>query len=177
MRITSYKAALVKTAKESRSMVQREKAQQKIENVNELATDVATYGGDSPGAKVEDYVEHVALVSSFDKETGPSVSLMTIHAAKGLEFEHVHLVGFEECLLPHANAVKMEEEALREKGVCEEIEEERRLTYVAITRAKTRLDITLARLRTRGRSLDRTEPSRFLEELPEGRYRKLGFKE
>jgi DNA helicase-2/ATP-dependent DNA helicase PcrA len=172
MRLTGYKAALVRTAKESRSVVQREKAQQQIENVHELASDVATYAGDNPGATVEDYVEHVSLVSSFDKDSGPTVSLMTIHAAKGLEFEHVHLVGFEENLLPHANSVK----AVRERGLYDEIEEERRLTYVAITRAKTRLDITLVKMRTKAGKVERAVPSRFLAELPEGRHRKLGFK-
>jgi superfamily I DNA/RNA helicase len=172
MRLTGYKAALVRTAKHSKSIVQREKAQMQIENVNELASDVATYAMDNPGATVEDYVEHVALVSSFDKDTGPTVSLMTIHAAKGLEFEHVHLVGFEEDLLPHANSVK----AAQDKGKYEEIEEERRLTYVAITRAKTLLDITLVRMRTKAGRVDRQTPSRFLAELPVGRHRKLGFK-
>jgi DNA helicase II / ATP-dependent DNA helicase PcrA len=173
MRLTGYKAALVRTAKESSSVAQREKAQQQIENVNELASDVATYAGDNPGATVEDYIEHVSLVSSFDKESGPTVSLMTIHAAKGLEFEHVHLVGFEENLLPHANSVK----AAQERGKYDEIEEERRLTYVAITRAKTRLDVTLVKMRTKAGKVERAVPSRFLAELPEGRHRKLGFKE
>ena len=165
MRITGYKAALIKSAKESKSIAVREKAQMQIENVNELATDVATYGTDHPRATVDDYIEHVALVSSFDKETGPSVSLMTIHASKGLEFEHIHLVGFEEGLLPHANSVMAADE------------KERRLTYVAITRAKTKLDITMVRMRTKGGRMDKAVPSRFFAELPEGRFRKLGFKD
>jgi DNA helicase-2/ATP-dependent DNA helicase PcrA len=173
MRITGYKAALVRTAKESKSQAQKEKAQGQIENVNELASDVATFAEDNPGATVEDYVEHVSLVSSFDKESGPSVSLMTIHASKGLEFEHVHLVGFEEGLLPHGNVVK----EAKEKRDPSLVEEERRLAYVAITRAKDKLDITMARMRTKAGKMDRTTPSRFFDELPEGRYRRLGFKD
>jgi len=172
-RVTGYKAALIKSAKESKSIAVREKAQSQIENVNELASDVATYALDNPGATVDSYIEHVALVSSFDKETGPSVSLMTIHASKGLEFEHIHLVGFEEGLLPHANSVK----AAQDQGKWQEIEEERRLTYVAITRAKAKLDITMVRMRTKGGRMDRAVPSRFFDELPEGRFRKLGFKD
>jgi superfamily I DNA/RNA helicase len=112
-------------------------------------------------------------VSSFDKESGPAVSLMTIHAAKGLEFEHVHLVGFEERLLPHANVVK-ESEDKRDPTL---LEEERRLAYVAITRAKSKLDISLVRLRQHGSRVDRAVPSRFLGEMPKGRYRLLGMKE
>jgi len=171
MNITGYKAALQKTAQNSRSIVQRDKAQNQIANVEELANDLAQYTAEHPGATVEDYLEHVALVSSFDKEAGPAVSLMTIHASKGLEFPHIHLVGFEENLLPHINSIR----AAEEKGKMAEIEEERRLTYVAITRAKERLDITLVRIRSRAGRPDRALPSRFLEELPEGRFRKLGF--
>lgn len=170
MDLTGYRDALEKTARASKSIVQREKAQVKIENVNELANDLATFQQTHVGATVEDYLEHVALVSSFDKEAGPVVSLMTIHAAKGLEFPHVHLVGFEENLLPHMNSVKAAQE-----GKPGEIEEERRLAYVAITRAKDMLDITLVRLRSRQGRPDRAEPSRFLAELPDGRFKKIGF--
>ena len=170
MGITGYRASLEKTVHKSKSMVQREKAQQKLDNVNELANDLTEYTARHPGATVEDYMEHVALVSSFDKESGPAVSLMTIHASKGLEFPHIHLVGFEEKILPHFNSMKEEE-----KGKMKEIEEERRLTYVAITRAKDQLDITMARIRSKAGRPERALPSRFLAELPKGRYRTLGF--
>lgn len=171
MRRTGYRDALTKTATESKSIVQREKAQQRIENVDELANDISSFAAQRIGATVDDYLEHVALVSSFDKEGGPVVSLMTIHAAKGLEFPHVHLVGFEERLLPHANAVLIENPRDRQEAV----EEERRLAYVAITRAKDRLDVTLVRVRSRQGRPDRAEPSRFLDELPEDAHRRLGF--
>ena len=183
MSLTGYRAALEKTTKTSRSIVQREKAQSRMDNVDELANDLAQYTAEHPGATVEDYLEHVALVSSFDKESGPAVSLMTIHASKGLEFPHVHLVGFEEKLLPHFNSMKAEEEAQmkikmgktpsRPPGA--EIEEERRLTYVAITRAQEKLDITFVRIRSKAGKPERVLPSRFLPELPVGRYKALGF--
>ena len=171
MRLTGYREALKKTAAASKSIVQREKAQQKIENVNELANDLSTYQQEHVGATVDSYLEHVALVSSFDKESGPAVCLMTIHAAKGLEYPHIHLVGFEENLLPHVNSVRAAERYGKEG----EIEEERRLTYVAITRAKDKLDITLTRIRSRQGRPERAEPSRFLAELPDGRFKKIGF--
>ena len=171
MALTGYRAALENTIKGSKSIVQRERAQQKFDNVSELANDLSQYTMERPGATVEDYLEHVALVSSFDKESGPAVSLMTIHASKGLEFPHIHLVGFEENLLPHFNSIK----AADEMGKYQEIEEERRLTYVAITRAMDQLDITLARMRMKSGHPERAVASRFLKELPEGRYRRLGF--
>jgi len=171
MALTGYKASLQKTINGSKSLVQREKAQQKLDNVNELANDLSEYTLQYPGATVEDYLEHVALVSSFDKESGPAVSLMTIHASKGLEFPHIHLVGFEENLLPHFNSIK----AAEESGKYQEIEEERRLTYVAITRAMDQLDITLARIRLKSGRPERAVPSRFLKELPEDRCKRMGF--
>jgi len=171
MEITGYKAALERTVEGSKSIVQREKAQQKIDNVNELANDLSQFTMERPGSTVENYLEHVALVSSFDKESGPAVSLMTIHASKGLEFPHIHLVGFEEKILPHFNSIK----AAEEDGKMSEIEEERRLTYVAITRAMDQLDITLVRIRSKNGRPESAIPSRFLEELPKGRHRLEGF--
>lgn len=165
MTLTGYKAALEKTTK-SKSLAQRDKAQQKLDNVNELANDLSEYTMAHPGATVDDYLEHVALVSSFDKESGPSVCLMTIHASKGLEFPHIHLVGFEDKILPHFNSIK----AADEMGKHQEIEEERRLTYVAITRAKDQLDITLAQVRSKSGRREIAIPSRFLKELPKGRH-------
>ena len=104
-------------------------------------------------------LNHMSLMDMLDRsgdDPGDSVALMTLHAAKGLEFNHVYLVGMEEELLPHRN--NLEGEGL---------EEERRLFYVGITRAQLTLNLTYAKKRRRyGEDLDCT-PSRFLEELPE----------
>jgi ATP-dependent DNA helicase Rep len=80
---------------------------------------------------------------------------MTLHAAKGLEFPHVFLVGFEENILPHRASIE-----------ADSIEEERRLAYVGITRAEQRLAISWARTRKRYGKIEECQPSRFLEELP-----------
>jgi ATP-dependent DNA helicase Rep len=104
-------------------------------------------------------LNHMSLMDMLDRsgdDPGDTVALMTLHAAKGLEFNHVYLVGMEEELLPHRN--NLEGEGL---------EEERRLFYVGITRAQQTLTLTYADKRRRyGEDLECT-PSRFLEELPE----------
>jgi ATP-dependent DNA helicase Rep len=89
-------------------------------------------------------------------EAGDCVTLMTLHAAKGLEFPHVFLIGMEEEILPHRTSI--------EEG---NIEEERRLAYVGITRAQRTLTFTLCAKRKRAGELVESEPSRFLNELPE----------
>src|SRR5690606_30021359 len=83
------------------------------------------------------------------------VQLMTLHAAKGLEFPYVYIMGMEEELLPHRNSI--------ESG---DISEERRLAYVGITRAKRQLSFTLAAKRKQYGEMSKTTPSRFLDELP-----------
>ncbi len=108
---------------------------------------------------LKDYLEHVALLTlPEENERGartPMVSLMTVHAAKGLEFPHVYLVGVEEEMLPHRASLAEDR-----------LEEERRLAYVGITRAQRSLALTLAEKRRRwGEDID-CEPSRFLDELP-----------
>lgn len=104
------------------------------------------------------YLERVALVAdadAVDPESG-AVTLMTLHAAKGLEFNAVAMIGLEEQLLPHA----------RSNGDDDALEEERRLAFVGITRARERLLITSAQYRTQRGVAERTIPSRFLDELP-----------
>ncbi len=96
-----------------------------------------------------------------------AISLMTLHAAKGLEFPYVFIVGLEEGLLPHANSSATEE------GV----EEERRLLYVGMTRAKRRLSMSLAKNRRVGGNVTPTDPSRFLDELPKGEIEWVGINE
>ncbi len=130
-----------------------EENQVRIENINELKSVAAQF------PKLEDFLENVALIESSDhtKYENNSVTLMTIHASKGLEFKTVFLVGMEEGLFPHTNSL-MEEDGL---------EEERRLCYVAITRAKEKLYLTLARSRLYFGSIQSNVPSRFLSEIPQ----------
>ena len=96
------------------------------------------------------------LEQQAEEDDSDRVQLLTMHASKGLEFPHVYLMGLEEDLLPHRNAIEM--------GT---VEEERRLAYVGITRARRTLTLTLARQRKAYGELMDCQPSRFLDELPE----------
>ena len=101
-----------------------------------------------------------------EEDTSDQVQLMTLHASKGLEFPHVFLIGLEEELLPHRNSIDDDN-----------IEEERRLAYVGITRAKKTLTMTLAKTRKQFGEKQMTTPSRFIDELPEEDVEKEGFGE
>jgi len=117
--------------------------------------------GDSAERNVYTYLQFVALLTADDKEEGtdlPRVQLMTIHQAKGLEFRAVFVTGLEDGILPHQRSV--------DSDLPESIEEERRLLYVAITRAKTLLFLTLSRTRRNRGFVTECTPSRFIEELP-----------
>jgi len=133
--------------------------QNDLENIGELINAAAQYDQKAEEPLLLDYLQQISLFSDTDAydASGESVALMTLHAAKGLEFENVFIVGVEEGLLPHERTNTSEDE--------EEMEEERRLFFVGITRAKSGLYISCARYRTvRGQML-RTIPSRFLLEL------------
>lgn len=142
----------------SRDLKQAEK---RMANVWELVLWLQRLHENSEEDKtLSDLVNHMSLMDMLDRndddETGDCVMLMTLHAAKGLEFPHVYLVGMEEEILPHRVSV--------EEG---NIEEERRLAYVGITRAQRSLTISLCARRKRAGELVEMEVSRFLEELPE----------
>jgi len=96
------------------------------------------------------------LERAEEDNSSDQVSLMTLHAAKGLEFPHVFLIGMEENLLPHQNSIETDN-----------IEEERRLAYVGITRAQRSLTFSYCTHRNRYGEISECEPSRFLSELPE----------
>jgi len=133
--------------------------QDALENVNELINSAADYDKQTEQPSLLDYLQQISLFSDADAYDASSdcVRLMTLHAAKGLEFENAFIVGVEEGLLPHERSSAAENE--------EELEEERRLFFVGITRAIARLHISYARYRTvRGQGL-RTIPSQFLFEL------------
>jgi ATP-dependent DNA helicase Rep len=112
-----------------------------------------------PDAPLSEVVSKVMLMDILERaeeeEAGDQVSLMTLHAAKGLEFPHVFLIGMEENLLPHQNSIETEN-----------IEEERRLAYVGITRAQRSCTFSYCTHRKRYGDISETEPSRFLAELP-----------
>ena len=130
-----------------------------IENLNELINSAAEYDKQAEQPSLLDYLQQISLFSDTDAYDAASdrVALMTLHAAKGLEFEHVFIVGVEDGLLPHERSNTSEDD--------EQLEEERRLFFVGITRAKTGLYISHARYRTiRGQFL-RTIASEFLFEL------------
>ena len=130
-----------------------------LENVNELINAAARYDQYAEQPSLLDYLQQIALFSDADAydATAGRVALMTLHTAKGLEFENVFIVGLEHGLLPHERSNTDEEQ--------EELEEERRLFFVGITRAKAQLHISCARYRTVRGQLLRTIPSQFLFEL------------
>jgi DNA helicase-2/ATP-dependent DNA helicase PcrA len=168
LRLTGYRSHLVNVASTSKSEARKEQARIQIENIDEVGTDLVEFARTRRGT-VEDYLEHVALVSTFDKEAGAAVSFMTIHASKGLEFDRVFVVGCGEGLLPHENSLKDE---LKKPHL---VEEERRLMYVAITRAREHLELTVPKMRQKQKKWHDVEPSRFLDELDSRAILRFGF--
>lgn len=132
---------------------------ERLENVKELASSIAQYEKENENPSLSGFLEEVALISDIDQfdADADAVVLMTVHSAKGLEFENVFLVGWEEGIFPGNQSVY---------GTIEDIEEERRLAYVAITRAKKKLHISNAYTRMLFGQTSRNFPSRFLEEVP-----------
>lgn len=136
-----------------------EEGLERIANVGELVTNAVAYETDNPEASLEGFLEDVALVSDVDNydETADAVVLMTIHSAKGLEFPVVFLPGFEDGIFPSVQSAMDPEE----------LEEERRLAYVAITRAKERLYCVHVRERMIFGKTQFNPRSRFIDEIPE----------
>ncbi len=144
-------------------------AQTKWNNVQEFLKWLSRKGdgdektGDKPKSLIE-LAQHVALITMLkdDGEEQDAVRLSTLHAAKGLEFPHVFLVGIEEGLLPHQGR---DEEEMEEAAAAGKLEEERRLLYVGVTRAQRTLMISYCNKRKRGKDWQARKPSRFLSEL------------
>jgi len=134
-------------------------ARDRLRNLAELVAAAAAYDADEgEGATLSGFNERIALTGTADERDGRGecVTLMTVHAAKGLEFPVVFLAGLEEGVFP----------SLREGDRDEDLEEERRLAYVALTRARDRAILSYATLRRSYDAVRRNEPSRFLADIP-----------
>lgn len=131
----------------------------RIENVNELKTNIINYMKDSGTTNLAGFLDEVALYTDMDSldRDADCVVMMTMHSAKGLEFQNVFIVGMEEGMFP----------GLRCIGEPEEMEEERRLCYVALTRAREKLHLCCARQRMLFGKTTANKPSRFTDEIPE----------
>jgi DNA helicase-2/ATP-dependent DNA helicase PcrA len=135
-----------------------EDAMARLENLQELLGNVTEFVADHPGATLADYLEQTSLVAGERAEGDRSraVTMMTVHSAKGLEFDQVYLTGMEERVFPHARVLDDPTQ----------LEEERRLAYVAITRARKRLTLTMVERRRLYGQLQVGTPSRFVLDLP-----------
>ena len=139
-----------------------DEAKARIENIDELLSKVVTYEQENEEPTLSGFLEEVALVADIDSldENASYVVLMTLHSAKGLEFPNVYLAGMEDGLFPSYMSITADNSD-------EEIEEERRLCYVGITRAKEHLSITGARMRMVRGETQYHGISRFVKEIPE----------
>jgi len=132
--------------------------EEKKENIYEFLNIVKEFNDRTGSTRLEDFLSYISLISDVDTiDTSDKITLMTVHSAKGLEFNSVFIVGLEEGLFPHFKSLLSNED----------IEEERRLLYVAMTRAKENLYLTYSIRRTRMGVPEFLDPSRFLNEIPE----------
>ncbi len=147
-------AALYEGSEEKEDVARRENLQELVSSAREFER------SNAEGASVGEYLDAVSLATDVDAvpRTRGAVTLSTLHAAKGLEFKSVYVVGLEEGYLPHGNS----------GDDPEELEEERRLLYVGMTRAEDRLTLTLADRRLVYGKVQFRTPSRFIDEMPEG---------
>ena len=137
-----------------------EKSEEKFENIEEYKSSTKPYEEINIHEGLSNFLESIALVSDVDTYESESdlITLITLHQAKGLEFSTVFIAGMEEGLLPHIRSI--------ETGDPSELEEERRLCYVGITRAKKQLYVSKASRRGFRGSTEPSIPSRFLHEIP-----------
>lgn len=137
-----------------------EEAEARIENIDELITKVVTYEEENEEPTLSGFLEEVALIADIDTVNGDDnqVLLMTLHSAKGLEFPNVYLAGMEDGIFPSYMTITADDSA--------ELEEERRLCYVGITRAMQELTLTSAQQRMIRGETQYNKPSRFIKEIP-----------
>ncbi|WP_406700300.1 UvrD-helicase domain-containing protein [Singulisphaera sp. Ch08] len=149
--LTGYREYLAEDSKTN--------GEERLANLDELVSAAREFDREHPGASIIDFMEEISLSSAVDrwKDEGGAVTLMTLHAAKGLEFPVVFLVGLEQGILPHSRVRDDERE----------LEEERRLLFVGITRAERELYMSHCRVREFRGQRQATIPSCFLGELPE----------
>ena len=155
-----YDEVLTRTGYEQMlSSKDTEENKTRLENIHELKSSIHAYMDNSEDPSLAGFLEEIALYTDLEQynESDEAVVMMTMHSAKGLEFPNVFLVGFEDGLFPGMRAI----------GDTQEMEEERRLCYVAITRAKEHLTISYARRRMIYGRTAAAMPSRFLKEIPE----------
>jgi DNA helicase-2/ATP-dependent DNA helicase PcrA len=145
--------------KTTEGLARYENIQELLNSIKEWIESPSNEDGELGDKTLGGYLQQITLLTDADddKENGDVVKLMTIHASKGLEFECVFVGGVEETLFPSSMSINTREE----------LEEERRLFYVAVTRAKQRLWLTHANARYRFGQLVQNEPSRFIAEMPE----------
>lgn len=148
--VTGYKTMLESEGEEGKD---------RLRNVMELSSNILQYELENDAPSLAEFLEQIALISDIDglENDNDKVVLMTVHSAKGLEFENVFLVGMEESIFPGDQSIM---------GGNSEIEEERRLAYVAITRAKKKLTVSNTSMRMLYGRTNRNLPSRFLKEIP-----------
>ena len=129
----------------------------RMENLREFRSITEAYQKETGSVNLEDFLEDISLVADAKEhiDNDNAITLMTMHSAKGLEFKVVFLIGMEENIMPHVNSINNKEE----------LDEERRLCYVAITRAKERLYITNAKRRLLFGDISYNPPSRFISEI------------
>ena len=145
--------------KSTEGLARYENIQELLNSIKEWTESPSNDDGELGDKTLGSYLQQITLITDADSDTGneDTVKLMTVHAAKGLEFACVFLVGLEESLFPSGMSVNTREE----------LEEERRLFYVAVTRAKKHLWLTYANTRYRYGQLVQNDPSRFIDEMPE----------
>ena len=145
--------------KSTEGLARYENIQELLNSIKEWTESPSNDDGELGDKSLGSYLQQITLITDADNDNGneDTVKLMTVHAAKGLEFACVFLVGLEESLFPSGMSVNTREE----------LEEERRLFYVAVTRAKKHLWLTYANTRYRFGQLVQNDPSRFIEEMPE----------
>jgi len=169
-------AALELSGLEKSLAAQTDDENDPLANVRELVSAARQFDLQRPGGTLTDWLQEISLISDADSidQGGGAVTLMTLHTAKGLEFPVVYIVGLEEGLLPHQrsiDAARRAEASAHAQGLSglsidEEIEEERRLCFVGMTRARRRLTLSHARYRMTRGVTERKVASRFLSELP-----------